>query len=652
MCGIAGYINPSGVDETLIKKMTDSIRHRGPDGHGIYIDHKRNVGLGHRRLSIIDLEGGKQPMASPDNNYWIVFNGEIYNYKSLRKKLEKDYYFKTNSDTEVLLALYQKYQDQCLYYIRGMFAFAIFDRIRNRLFLARDHLGQKPLYYFHKGKVFGFASEIKALLAAEPSLAKMNTKALYEYFCLRIITPTRSMFQQIEKLPPGHCAIFQNGWFDLHCYWKLNYKNKFKADINEIEEHLDEKLTDTISHHLVSDVPVGAFLSGGLDSSLVVAKMSELLDKPVETFTGDVPYGEFSEASSAQLVADRYLTKHHVLTIWPSLIRLMPDLVWQLDEPSDSLSVCQYLLSEKIKNHVKVILGGDGGDELFGGYDRYYGNVYADLYGLLPKVIRNKVLSKAISMLPESAWYKGLKNKLKWINEMSFCCGGERYARSLSFFYFLVGRDEQLYTEKFRKEADMFDPYAAIKNYYESDQADDIIDRMLYSDCNLRMPDHPNMILDRMTMAHGIEARSPFLDHVLAEFCAAIPSKFKVKGLKLRILEKKLAKSYLPKDLFKKQKQGFASAMPYILSEEYKMLYDFFLSDSHLAADGYLNGDYIRDLVKQHFSRKQDNGNRLWLLCNAEVWYRLHIERVDRNSLTQEIKEKSDPELQKLQYVI
>jgi asparagine synthase (glutamine-hydrolysing) len=624
MCGICGKIDPRGVAEDEIERMTSVLVHRGPDDHGIYINGC--VGFGHRRLSIIDLDGGQQPMSNADDSIWIAFNGEIYNFQEIRKRLGGKHQFKTRSDTEVILHLYEEKGEECLQDIRGMFAFAIYDHRKRKLFLARDHLGQKPLYYCHEGDKFAFASEIKSLLALDSELRELDCEALYEYLTIRIITPPRSMFRRIRKVPPGHFLVYENGKTTIERYWHLRYEPKVGGDFQEVLAELEKRLESAVRYHLVSDVPVGAFLSGGMDSSLVVAMMSKVGKEPIKTFSGDVPYEGYSELPYARMVAHKYNTEHHELTIYPSLIRTLPDLVWHLDEPSDPLSVCMYYISELARREVKVVLGGDGGDELFGGYDRYYGNVLVSHYAFLPVYLRKRLLGKLLSLVPEGFWYRSFSHKLKWMHQMSFYDGGERYAKSLSYFYFSDGYEGSLYTDKFRKSNELFDPEACIKNYFASDNAKELIDKMLYSDSMTRMPDHPNMILDRMTMAHGLEARSPFLDHKVAEFCASIPPNFKVRGTKRRYIQVELAKRYLPGGLIKKRKQGFSSALPYMLADEFRRLYKTFLSESRLVRDGYLNQPAIDALLSDHLSRRIDHGNRLWLLCNAEVWYRMYME--------------------------
>jgi asparagine synthase (glutamine-hydrolysing) len=626
-------MNINGIEAAHIEVMNKALRHRGPDDSGIYINRKKTVGFGHRRLSIIDIEAGHQPMSNEDETVWITFNGEIYNYQDLKKNLQQRHHFKTQSDTEVILHLYEERGEECVKFLRGMFAFAIYDSRNNSIILSRDHLGQKPLYYYYHKEQFAFASEIKALLELKPQLREMDCNALYEYLTIRIITPPRSMFKKIRKLKPGHQLVFRNGKVKIGPYWQLKYEPKLKNDFRSILNELNEQIRSTIKYHMVSDVSIGAYLSGGMDSGLVAAIMSRVSNEPINTFSGDVPYEDFSEIPYARMVAERYSTHHRELKIDLSLTKALPDLVWHLDEASDPLSICMFQLSKLTREHVKVVLGGDGGDELFGGYDRYYGNVYASYYALIPEAIRRQLLERILQKIPEGFWYRSLSHKLRWMHHMSFYKGSSRYAKSLSYFYFSDAFKKKLYTDKFIELTGVFNPDFGLRKHFDSDNAQEVIDKMLYVDCMTRMPDHPNMILDRMTMAHGLEARSPFLDHKLAEFCAQIPSGFKIKGTKRRYIQTQLAKKYIPAKVLKKKKQGFSSAVPYLLESEFKTLYDVLLRDSHLVKSGYLKADAIANLLDEHLGKKMDHGNRLWLLCNSEIWYRMYIENESRESL-------------------
>lgn len=625
MCGIVGGVSSKAdINLERLHAMTDAINHRGPDDSGFL--HNERVGFGHRRLSIIDLDSGQQPMQSDDGKVWIVFNGEIYNYQDLCADLQARHTFKTHSDTEVLLRLYEEHGEACLGYLRGMFAFAIYDHRCDKLFAARDHLGQKPFYYWAHDDGLMFSSEIKGLLAYEPSLRVMDAEALYEYLTVRIITPPRSMFKDIKKLPPAHYLVRQNGQLKIENYWSLDYTDKLSGDLPTVVNMLDEQVQQAVKYHLVSDVPVGSFLSGGLDSGLIVAAVNRVSGAGFNTFTGDVDYKTHSELPFAEQVARQYGCNNHVLSFKPSLVESLPQVLWHLDEPSDSLSVAMYYICKLARQHVKVVLGGDGGDELFGGYDRYYGNVYASYYALLPEVVRKQLVTRILDMFPDGSWYQSVAHQAKWINSIAFYEGAERYAKSLSYFYFSDSYKKALFTDEFLQQVGAFDPEASIKKYFDCAKADELIDRMLNSDSMVRMPDHPVMILDRMSMAHGLEARAPFLDNKLAEFCARIPVQMKVKGRTRRLIQVELAKKYLPAEVINRKKQGFASSITYMMEEEFKLIYRTFLRHSRLVEENYLNAGLVEQLLEEHLAQKSDHGQRLWLLCSAEIWYRLYID--------------------------
>jgi asparagine synthase (glutamine-hydrolysing) len=379
MCGIAGIIAPGTEKITAIQRMLDALAHRGPDDAAT--EHDAAAVLGFRRLAIIDLEGGRQPLTNADGSIWLVCNGEIYNHEELRRSLQADgHRFLTQSDCEVILALYERHGDRLLEHLRGMFAFALWDSRKRRLLAARDHLGQKPFYYARTARGFAFASEIKALLAFDPSLRKMNLEALDQYFTLRLVAPPHSMFRDVHKLPPGHLLVLDDQREPVvRPYWDLSFEPKTAGSEDALVDELEERLHDALRLHMVSDVPVGALLSGGLDSSLLVAMLAKRLGvKQLPTFTVGVPHRRFDEAPYARTVSRLFGTDHYEESLSPSLVSLLPDVVHHLDEPSDPLSLCSYHVSALARAQVKVVIGGDGGDEIFGGYDRDYGNVLAD----------------------------------------------------------------------------------------------------------------------------------------------------------------------------------------------------------------------------------------------------------------------------------
>lgn len=644
MCGIAGIVSssPQFANREGIERMLRSMVHRGPDDEGVYTGS--GAILGQRRLSIIDLEGGQQPIANEDNTRWVVCNGEIYNYQSLRDRLVKQgHSFATKSDSEVILHLYEEEGERCVEFLRGMFSFAIWDDNERRLFAARDRLGQKPFYFTERDGRFLFASEIKALLAYDPSLAQMDLASLDQYLTLRLIAPPRSMFRDISKLAPGHTLSFsERTGIQISSYWSLKYEPKLVGSDDELVDELEDRLIEALRLHMVSDVPVGAFMSGGLDSTLVVAMLMEhVVSEPITTFSLGLPYRDFDEAPYARMVAERYGTVHHEKVVKPSIIQLLPKLLWHLDEPSDPLSICSYYISEMAREHVKVVLGGDGGDELFGGYDRYYGNKYADYYGLIPASIRDNLIGPTLDLLPDGRWYKSKAHQLKWLHQLAARDAGDRYAYSLSYFYFPEHRRNVLYGPVLREHAASFDPEAAIRGPYAEALATNAIDRMLYADSRVRLPDHPVMILDRMSMAHSLEARSPFMDHEIAEFAARLPVDMKVRGRSLRYIQYRLAERYLPKEVMSRPKQGFSSALPYMLRDEYQRLYGTYLRSSRLADEGILHQPGIDRLLSEHESGRADHGNRLWLLLNSEMWYRMYIQGASQEELISEMSFES-----------
>jgi asparagine synthase (glutamine-hydrolysing) len=620
-----------------MQRMLDALSHRGPDDEGIEGDE--DAILGHRRLSIIDLAGGRQPLTNADRTLWLVCNGEIYNHQELRGPLERDgYRFLTHSDCEVILALYERYGDRLLDHVRGMFAFGLWDTRRKRFLGARDHLGQKPFYYARSARGFAFASEIKALLAFDPSLKRMNLAALEQYFALRLIASPHSMFKGVQKLPPGHLLTVEDGGEPvIRPYWDLSFEPKLAQSEDALLDELEARLEETLRLHMVSDVPVGAFLSGGLDSSLLVAMLAKRVGvKNLPTFTVGVPHPKYDEAPHARAIANLYSTRHHEQTLAPSLVALLPDVVYHLDEPSDPLSLCAYHVAALAHSHVKVVIGGDGGDELFGGYDRYYGNVYANHYSRIPAVVRRYLLGPALPLISEAGWYKSTGHQLRWLHRLSFLSGGARYAASLSYFYFDAQARRELFTPEALAVLRDSDPEAAIREPFERGGGD-LIDRMLYADAKIRLPDHPAMITDRMSMAHGLEVRSPFMDHRLAEFVARLRSTLKIRGRSLRIVQRQLAARYLPPEIIARPKQGFASALPYILQREYRALYERFLLDSSLVSAGIVRREPIRALLDAHQAGRADHGNRLWLLISAELWHRMAIDGASREGLRAEL---------------
>src|SRR3954453_1197560 len=624
MCGIAGKAGTAPVAEADVLRKCNAIAHRGPDDWGTFVEGGRGRAM--RRPGRGDLGGGHQPMSNEDGTVVVVFNGELYNFPSLHDEIvAKGHHFKTRCDTEALVHLYEEYGESMAARLRGMFAFAIWDRTRRRRLVARDQFGQKPLFYTERGGQLTFASEIKALLGDDPSLAELSPFALVQYLTMRFVHPPETFFSRIRALPPAHYMVWENGQSRIERYWSLNYGPKWTYSEADTLERIDELLAETVKLHLLSDVPVGAFLSGGLDSTLIASYAAKTLGSELRTFSMGIPYRDLNELPYAAAVAARYGTQHFAEEVTPSVVYYLPRLVSALDEPADPLSICLLHLARMTARHVKVVLGGDGGDELFGGYDRYAADRWLDTYRAVPEVVRNAVSSQVLKRLPDQFTFKSFTHKLRWVDLMARKTGGERYSESLQFFWFNEAHRAELYAPGFRQQLLDRRPDACLLDLYATPNADAPIDRMMYVDCMSRLPGQSLTILDRATMAYSLESRSPFLDPRFAEFMARVPTNLKIRGRRLRYLERRLGERYLPPEVLARRKQGFASPLMYILEGEVRALAPRLLLNSELVRAGYLRAERMKELVNEHLSRQYDHGNRIWLLLSAEVWYRRYI---------------------------
>jgi asparagine synthase (glutamine-hydrolysing) len=639
MCGIAGLWSPAPVDRALVHAMTAALAHRGPDGEGFDFDDE--VGLGHRRLSIIDLATGSQPMSSDDGMLSLVFNGEIYNFPELRRELEAEgHRFRTRSDTEVILHLYQDVGAGVVTRLRGMFAFAIWDRRRRRLFLARDHIGQKPLFYSATNGRFAFASEIKALLQPGLVSASLDLVGLSHLMSVRFIPGTGTLFHDVEKLPAGHWMVVEEGRVTLERYWEPRYEPKMSASEEEIVDGLRGRLVETVRALLISDVPVGAFLSGGLDSSTVASIMARVAPTRLRAFSIGVAEADFNELPYARLVAERYGIEHHEEIVRPDVVTLLPRLVRHMDEPVDPFGFGVYFAARLAARHVKVVMGGDGGDELFVGYDRYVGHRLLDLYGSLPPWLRQGLIARLTRLVPDSYSYNSLALKLRWLDELSHTSGGARYAESLAFLRFTRDAKSRLFSSSARRELDgALDSSAAVLRHFDCDSAADAVDRMLYTDLVTRMPDNLLLTVDHMTMAHGLEDRSPLLDHGLAEFVATIPGAMKLSGRRLKHLLRRAAADLLPAPLLSRRKQGFSFPLASWIKGPLGGLLERFLQSSRLADAGYFARPYMLELLAQHRAGRLDHNYRLWFLLNLEIWWRLYIDGTSLEALVESVRE-------------
>jgi asparagine synthase (glutamine-hydrolysing) len=642
MCGIAGIVSKDEDLQRRIHPMLEALIHRGPDDHGA--EFLTGAALGNRRLSIIDLEGGHQPMFDPSGALCVVCNGEIYNYLELRSRMaEEGYAFKTRSDTEVLLALYQRYGADCVHHLEGMFAFAIWDEPKQTLFLARDHMGQKPLFYHILPDGIAFASEIKAFLKAGLLNPEPDLEALYHYVSLRFLPDDATLFDGVQKLPAAHRMIWKNGDRRIERYWQLSFIEKMPGSEAEVTDALEERLQSAVAAHTVSDVPVGTFLSGGIDSSLMTAMMARQTTGPFPTFSIGVVEQDFNELPYARLVAKRYNTELHEQVVRADLVHLLPEMVWYLEEPADPFGAGVYLVSRLASDHVKVVLSGDGGDELFAGYDRFVGSRYVDWLAVIPAPLRRTVIRRLIDRVPDSFTYKSLAQRLRWANEMSLRKGGDRYAEAMSFLRFTEADKRRLFTASARAELDDVDSTRKILDHFQSEHAEELVDRMLYTDLMTRMPDHLLAIVDRMAMACGLEVRPPLLEHRSVEFAARIPPSFKLKRTRLKHILRQVAERHLPAELVNRKKQGFGFPLARWMRGELRPLLGEVARTSRFVEIGAFDRGYVEELIQEHVSGARDHNYRLWILLNLELWHRRFIEGQSQSEVAGWLAEAAPP---------
>jgi asparagine synthase (glutamine-hydrolysing) len=627
MCGICGEWSPFGAEQSSLDRMNGTLVHRGPDDAGSVV--LGEAGLAMRRLSIIDLARGHQPIANEDSTAWIVFNGEIYNHQELRRGLiERGHRFRTESDTESILHLYEEKGERVVDDLRGMFAFAIWDARRRKLLLARDRFGQKPLFWRFDGKRFLFGSEIKSILAGAPH-PEIDLRSLDEYLTLRFISSPRTMFAGIQKLPPAHLLVLdasgEEPRVEVRRYWQLRFEPKKKISEADIVEEGRFRIREAIESHMISDVPVGAFLSGGMDSSLVVAMMKEITGEPFKTFSIGVEAQDFNELPFARQVADHCGTDHHEEMVWPDMVSLLPKMVYHLDEPSDPIAACMYHSAALAARHVKVVLTGDGGDEIFAGYDRYFGFRWIRLYAALPEAVRRYLLGPAIYALPDTAGYKTLAQRARWMHELAFHEGGRRYAQATAFFRFGQEGKGGLYTDRMVAKLAGIDPMESVVRGFDEALAGEDLDRMLAADIATRLPEHSLMLTDRMTMSQSLESRSPFLDHRLAEWVATLPVDLKLNGKTLKYLMRRVASTYLPDSILKRPKQGFMFPLGYWMKGPLLPVLENLLTGSVLIEEGIFRREPVELLIREHLAQKADHHVRLWLILNVEMWYRMFV---------------------------
>jgi asparagine synthase (glutamine-hydrolysing) len=626
MCGIVGILDSSSASTALepaLRAMSDVIVHRGPDDDGLFVDD--GIALGMRRLSIIDLEGGRQPIWNEDRSVVVVFNGEIYNYRELRAELQqRGHTFATHSDTEVIVHLYEEQEEGCLEHLRGMFAFALYDLRRQKLFIARDRMGIKPLYYHQAGKQLLFASEIKSLLA-HPSVPRaMNHGALFDYLTFKFVPAPKTLFEGIHSLPPGHSITVVDGEAQIKQYWDLSFrKPEHSASLTDSEalERLSELFRESVRLRLRSDVPFGAFLSGGIDSSLIVALMTELLEEPVKTFSVgfETAGSERDELPYARIVAERFGTDHHEVKIKPDDFSKMAErVIWHMDQPiADQATVATFMLSKLARQHVKMVLTGEGGDELFAGYARYAGNRWSGLFQAMPRAARQMALAL-------SGHVRGQRRAKIALHAL--CQNGEtaRFAN-----WFPLFNDDAKQAVLGPALDGHFAPTAShniVAALLDQTDAQNPLDRMLYVDSKAWLPDYLLLRGDKLTMANSLEARVPLLDHKLVEFAASLPAKMKLRRLTRKFLLRKMAARHLPHEIIDRKKQGFPIPINEWFRGDGRMFVFDLLADGTVSRRGLFNPQQVERLKREHTTGAADHSNLLWGLASIELWQRLFLD--------------------------
>lgn len=624
MCGINGKISdkPELVSKEIIHRMNNEVIFRGPEAEGIEIFQDKNnfVGFGHRRLKIIDLsDSANQPFISPDKNIIIVFNGEIYNFLELKKEFFPNEQFRTKGDTEVVLKLYQKFGIELVHKLRGMFAIAIYDKNVGKLFLIRDHLGKKPLFYTQVNNSFIFASQLSSILTNPEISKEINLPAVDDFLSFNYIPGQQTIYKNIYKLQPGSYLEYAAGKYAVNRYWRPDFTKKTKLTEPEILAQTEGILQKAVDLRLISDVPLGAFLSGGVDSSLIVALMAKSSPK-VKTFSIGFEQQDFSELKYAKLIAEKYNTEHTEFIVKPNAVEIIPDLLVAFDEPyADPSQIPMYYLAKLTKQKVTVALNGDGGDECFAGYDRYQGMFYQQYYRILPRFIR-QIIQKSIKNLPENTAHSSLFRKFKWLNKISL----EKNAQAYLEVYRSFGKElkQGLYTQKMLAALEQGQGDAEFLSYFNSASAHNLLDKMLNTDINTYLPQDLLVKADRSTMFHSLESRSPLLDYKLLEFSASIPAKIKMPNLKLKYLLKKIAEKYLPLENIYRKKQGFGVPLGSWFRNELKDYIQDIFEDSVLIKQELLNRNAVFHVIDDHLSGKRNNGRRLFSLLMLEHWFR------------------------------
>jgi len=625
MCGICGIVDSAQrqPDAAVLRRMNRAIQHRGPDGEGYY--EKGGVALAMRRLAIIDVAGGDQPIFNEDQTIAIVYNGECYNYQELRQRLEKKHRFSTNSDTECIVHLYEEYGDDCVQHLRGMFAFALWDEPRQRLLLARDRLGKKPLHYSLVNGELYFASELPALLAALPRRPELDLQSIDDYLSLQYIPEPNTVYKGVYKLPAAHRLSWQRGDLKVEPYWDLSYEPKHATSEIDLIEELRALARDAVRLRLISEVPLGAHLSGGLDSSVVVALMAEASAGPVKTFSVGFAETDFSELPYARAVAERYATEHHEFKLtFGDIPATLETLLPHFGEPfADPSALPLYHLSKLTRQHVTVALNGDGGDESFAGYQRYWLDGYADRYLKLPGLVTRRLVPGLAAMLPDRSTGpvgSSLGNGIKRLPQLAEV---DRRASLLRWSsYFSARHKRALWRPELAAGLDLGRAEKDLVDLYDRAPARTRLDRTLYADIKSYLAGALLVKADRMTMASSLEGRSPFLDHVLVEWAAKLPVEYKLRGRRGKVLLRRAFADLLPAQVLSHSKQGFGIPVSaWLRGPLESWTHQTLLApESPLAA--WFQPQALARLLAEHQAGKQDHGKRIWALTCLAIWAR------------------------------
>ena len=635
MCGIYGVIDLKDTvapGQLLLENMGQAVVHRGPDDVGAYFG--KGMAFGMRRLSIIDLTGGHQPISNEDGTVWAVCNGEIYNFRELRSSLEKrGHKFSCNSDTEVLVHLYEEEGLKLFQRLRGMFGMAIWDASRSRLVLARDRLGQKPLYIYKDANRFLFASEIKSILAADGVSRQLDYRALQEYLALGFVPAPLTLFDGIEKVLPGHYVVIENGRVFEQAYWDVSFD---KIDTHTEEEWIDQiraKILEAVQVRLVSDVPLGAFLSGGVDSSAIVAAMAQLTEQPVKTysigFEGEAEEQFYNELPYARLVADAFGTDHHEIIVRPDVKDLLPKLIWHMEEPiADSAFITTYLVSQLARESVTVILSGVGGDEFFGGYRRYLGDRLMSYYQWLPGLLRTQWLPAVFAKLPQDR-HSSLANYIRYLNAFVNAAELNPSGRYMSYVsVFSPEARAQLLEDQRRQVGSRYvaPPSALMQERFEKCRAADSLNQMLYVDIKTSLVDNILMLTDKMSMAVSLECRAPLVDHELLELTSRMPPHLKIRGLSMKYILKHALKPWLPDEIIRRKKRGFGAPMGAWLRKDLEGLIHELLAETQIKKRGLFQWETVQQMISDHRARRKDYTDHLLTLINFELWHRTFLD--------------------------